>query len=150
MSSSSLIYRIHAPEIHRQESQGYGLTCGPGCRCWRALAVFIASPRPTLAGTTPATLAAGGRGGVWSRGGRALGPDSPCHPQDRALHGLRHILPGLLSLRLDGVSGAASLLLRRLRAHGLAILSTFLVASADEFHQSFLPNRTVSSRCAAG
>jgi VanZ family protein len=38
--------------------------------------------------------------------------------------------------------GAASLLLRRLRAHGLAILSTFLVASADEFHQSFLPNRT--------
>ncbi|MGA2349302.1 MAG: VanZ family protein [Terracidiphilus sp.] len=30
---------------------------------------------------------------------------------------------------------------RKLRAHGLAILATFLVASADEFHQSFLPNR---------
>ena len=29
-----------------------------------------------------------------------------------------------------------------MRAHGLAILATFLVASADEFHQSFLPNRT--------
>ncbi len=36
----------------------------------------------------------------------------------------------------------ASRLLRQLRAHGLAILFTFLVASADEFHQSFLPNRT--------
>ncbi len=38
--------------------------------------------------------------------------------------------------------GAASRLVRQLRAHGLAILATFLVASADEFHQSFLPNRT--------
>jgi VanZ family protein len=40
------------------------------------------------------------------------------------------------------LQSAASRLLRRLRAHGLAILATFLVASADEFHQSFLPNRT--------
>ena len=31
---------------------------------------------------------------------------------------------------------------RQLRAYGLAILATFLVAGADEFHQSFLPNRT--------
>jgi VanZ family protein len=38
--------------------------------------------------------------------------------------------------------GAALRLLRQLRAHGLAILATFLVASADEFHQSFLPNRS--------
>ena len=30
----------------------------------------------------------------------------------------------------------------RLKAHGLAILATFLVAGADEFHQTFLPNRT--------
>jgi len=30
---------------------------------------------------------------------------------------------------------------RKLWAHGLAILVTFLVAGADEFHQSFLPNR---------
>jgi VanZ family protein len=37
---------------------------------------------------------------------------------------------------------AASRLRRRLQAHGLAILATFLVACADEFHQSFLPNRT--------
>lgn len=29
----------------------------------------------------------------------------------------------------------------RLAAHGLAISATFLVASADEFHQTFLPNR---------
>lgn len=36
----------------------------------------------------------------------------------------------------------AARLQRQLRAHGLAILATFLVASADEFHQSFLPNRT--------
>jgi VanZ family protein len=36
----------------------------------------------------------------------------------------------------------AARLPRQLRAHGLAILATFLVASADEFHQSFLPNRT--------
>jgi VanZ family protein len=36
---------------------------------------------------------------------------------------------------------AASPMLRQLRAHGLAILATFLVAGADEFHQSFLPNR---------
>jgi VanZ family protein len=33
-------------------------------------------------------------------------------------------------------------LMRQLQAHGLAILATFLVASADEFHQSFLSNRT--------
>jgi len=35
----------------------------------------------------------------------------------------------------------ASKLSRQLRAHGLAIAVTFLVASADEIHQSFLPNR---------
>lgn len=40
------------------------------------------------------------------------------------------------------LQGAASRLFRQLRAHGLAILVTFLVASADEIHQSFLPNRT--------
>jgi VanZ family protein len=40
------------------------------------------------------------------------------------------------------LKGVASRLSRRLRAHGLAILVTFLVASADEFHQSFLPNRS--------
>jgi VanZ family protein len=38
----------------------------------------------------------------------------------------------------------ASNLLKKLRAHGLAILVTFLVANADELHQSFLPNRTGS------
>jgi len=38
--------------------------------------------------------------------------------------------------------GAAFRLLRQLRAYGLAILATLLVASADEFHQSFLPNRS--------
>jgi VanZ family protein len=32
-------------------------------------------------------------------------------------------------------------LTRKLRAHGLAIFLTFLVASADEIHQTFLPNR---------
>ena len=32
--------------------------------------------------------------------------------------------------------------LRQLLAYGLAILATFLVAGADEFHQSLLPNRT--------
>lgn len=37
---------------------------------------------------------------------------------------------------------AASRLPRQLRAHGLAMLATFLAASADEYHQSFLPNRT--------
>jgi VanZ family protein len=31
--------------------------------------------------------------------------------------------------------------LRRLQAHGVAILATFLVASADEIHQCFVPNR---------
>ena len=40
------------------------------------------------------------------------------------------------------LQSAAFRMLRQLRAHGLAILATFLVASADEFHQSFLPNRT--------
>ena len=40
------------------------------------------------------------------------------------------------------LTGMTSRLSRCLRAHGLAILATFLVASADEFHQSFLPNRT--------
>jgi VanZ family protein len=37
--------------------------------------------------------------------------------------------------------GAASRLLRQLQAHGLAILTTFVAAGLDEFHQSFLPNR---------
>jgi VanZ family protein len=36
--------------------------------------------------------------------------------------------------------------MRKLRAHGLAILITFLVGSADEFHQSFVPNRFGSFR----
>lgn len=40
------------------------------------------------------------------------------------------------------LQGVASRLSRQLRAHGLAILTTFLVAGADELHQSFLPNRT--------
>ena len=39
------------------------------------------------------------------------------------------------------LSGMATRTSRRLGAHGMAILVTFLVASADEFHQSFLPNR---------
>jgi VanZ family protein len=38
--------------------------------------------------------------------------------------------------------GMASRLSRQMRAHGLAILATFLVACADEVHQSFLPNRS--------
>jgi VanZ family protein len=37
---------------------------------------------------------------------------------------------------------AASRLLRQIHAHGLAILATFIAASADEYHQSFLPNRS--------
>ena len=41
-------------------------------------------------------------------------------------------------IELKGVLGHLS---RQLRAHGLALLATFLVASADEIHQSFLPNR---------
>jgi VanZ family protein len=40
------------------------------------------------------------------------------------------------------LQGVAFRLPQQLRAHGLAILATFLMASADEFHQSFLPNRT--------
>ena len=39
------------------------------------------------------------------------------------------------------LQNAALRLSRQLWAHGLAILATFLVASADEIHQSFLPNR---------
>jgi VanZ family protein len=40
------------------------------------------------------------------------------------------------------LQGAASRLLRQIGAHGGAILTTFLAAGADEFHQSFLPNRS--------
>lgn len=40
------------------------------------------------------------------------------------------------------LQGAALQLLRQLQSHGLAILATFLIASMDEYHQSFLPNRT--------
>ncbi len=32
----------------------------------------------------------------------------------------------------------------RWKLHGLAMAGTFLIASSDEFHQSFLPNRTSS------
>ena len=38
--------------------------------------------------------------------------------------------------------GPARRLGDRLAAHSLAIAATFLVAGADEFHQTFLPNRT--------
>jgi VanZ family protein len=40
------------------------------------------------------------------------------------------------------LTGVTSRLSRQIRAHGLAILATFVVASADEIHQSFLPNRS--------
>jgi VanZ family protein len=40
------------------------------------------------------------------------------------------------------LQSAASRLLRQLRAYGLAILATLLVACTDELHQSFLPNRS--------
>jgi VanZ family protein len=39
------------------------------------------------------------------------------------------------------LQGVTSRLSRQLRAHGLAIAATFLVACADEIHQCFLPNR---------
>jgi VanZ family protein len=39
------------------------------------------------------------------------------------------------------LQNAALRMLRQLWAYGLAILATFLVASADELHQSLLPNR---------
>jgi VanZ family protein len=39
------------------------------------------------------------------------------------------------------LQSVASRLSRQLRAHGLAIAVTFLVACADEIHQCFLPNR---------
>ncbi|MGA9071660.1 MAG: VanZ family protein [Terracidiphilus sp.] len=38
--------------------------------------------------------------------------------------------------------GATSRMSCQLRAHGSALLLTFVVAAADEFHQSYLPNRT--------
>ncbi len=40
------------------------------------------------------------------------------------------------------LEGTVSRVLRQMRAHGLAIVATFLAAGADELHQSFLPNRT--------
>ena len=40
------------------------------------------------------------------------------------------------------LQNAAFQMPRQLRAHGLAILATFLLACADEFHQSFLRNRS--------
>ena len=42
-----------------------------------------------------------------------------------------------MTFRTERSSGA-----RKVSAHTLAMAGTFLVASADEFHQSFLPNRT--------
>ena len=39
------------------------------------------------------------------------------------------------------LQSVASRMSRQLRAHGLAIAVTFLVACADEIHQCFLPNR---------
>jgi VanZ family protein len=48
-----------------------------------------------------------------------------------------------VSARLVSISHITAGAIRRQRhAHLLAMLGTFLVASADEFHQSFLPNRT--------
>jgi VanZ family protein len=40
----------------------------------------------------------------------------------------------------------ASRWMRKLRTHGLSILVTFLVGGADEFHQTFVPNRFGSFR----
>lgn len=39
-------------------------------------------------------------------------------------------------------AGWASQAFRRVDAHLLALMSTFVVASLDEWHQTFLPNRT--------
>jgi len=39
------------------------------------------------------------------------------------------------------IEDTAARQVRRLRAHGLAILVTFLAAGADELHQCFVPNR---------
>ncbi|WP_263356842.1 VanZ family protein [Acidicapsa ligni] len=48
-----------------------------------------------------------------------------------------------VSARIVSVSRITAGAIRRQRqAHGLAMLGTLVVASADEFHQSFLPNRT--------
>jgi len=46
-----------------------------------------------------------------------------------------------LTFRVD-----ASLPKRRISAHALAMLGTLFIASCDEFHQTFLPNRTGSIR----
>lgn len=47
-----------------------------------------------------------------------------------------------MSYRPKRTEFARSRSTRKLSAHLLAMLGTFLVASADEFHQTFLPNRT--------
>lgn len=143
MSSSSLIYRIHAPEIHRQESSGLRAHMRAWLPVLACLAVFIAESTTYFGGDHTS--------GPLRRVAEAVfgaGVDAHWglihHVIRKTGHFMGYGTFSLVCFRCVWMEfqGSASLLLRRLRAHGLAILSTFLVASADEFHQSFLPNRT--------
>ena len=62
--------------------------------CCRVHALFWGGPDQR-------TAAAVGRNALRLRRGCALGLDPPSHPQDRPLHGLRNLFPGLLSRLLD-------------------------------------------------
>jgi len=143
MSTSSMVFGVYAPRTSASGSvrlQAQMQTWLPVLAC---AAVFAVESTPYLgADRTSAPL---------QRVAEALFGCDACVHWDLIHHIIRktgHFMGyGIFSLVCFRsfwitLQDAASRLLRQMKAHGLAILVTFLVASADEFHQSYLLNRT--------
>jgi VanZ family protein len=143
MSSSALIHRVYAPEVSRQKSSGLRVHLWAWLPVLAYLAVFAVESTASLGGDRTSDplrrVAEALFGGVVNAHWGLIH-----HFIRKTGHFLGYGTFSLVCFRCVWIElqGAASQLLRRLRAHGLAILSTFVVASADELHQRFLPNRT--------
>jgi VanZ family protein len=130
-------------QIRAKVIRGYRLRCGHGCRCWPSQWSLPSSPRLIFgADHTSDPL---------KRVVEAIFGYDVCvhwglihHLIRKAGHFMGYGVFSLICFRSFWITlqNAALQLPRQLRAHGMAILVTFLVASADEFHQSLLPNRT--------
>jgi VanZ family protein len=141
VASSSITYRIYAPPVAADD------LALPHLRTWLPVLVFgliFAVESSTYLGAdhTSEPLR---RVCEWIFGMDACVHWSAIHHAIRKTgHFLGYGIFALLCFRAFWISfeRAATQLVRQLRAHGLAIVTTFLAAGADELHQSFLPNRT--------
>jgi VanZ family protein len=138
-----MIYRAYAP----QPSGGESARLQAQLRAWLPVLACAA----VFAVESTSYLGADHTSAPLQRVAEALfgaGVDAHWGPIHHAIRKTGHFMGyGMFSLVCFrgfwiALEGAASRLRRQLRSHGLAILATFLVAGADEFHQSFLPNRS--------